>query len=636
MLVTSRANSLTTLHPNINIALIDETVIKDDTQKNPDLPRFNMLIPIVVDRGLTNTMEIFYPNEPNRFILNHGKPDILKYGIGPNLIHSILGSGADIGVYTVNLRGDDATMANLIVSLKYRIEEAVPYTDASGNPYYISYDDMGNRVLTFDPGIDNQPVVRDVLHVKYVSSFVEECKSWVDVHTAMNNMATDMEDEDGYLTLPWFSVMNIGSGSYGNDVYFSMHPRVSDSDDCIYYSIHMFDGMSASKTDSMISMDMNAGAKYGANYYIEYVFNNTYSTLRFMSSDVSDTITNLFKSHLYTLDDILNGTDPTTTFQQIDPFSIEEFGIVMDNGSIDVTDVKAFQLRGGENGEMDRDALFEKFFNGEIIPDIKSPLRYRMSYIPDLQYNDQTKHKIVEFVEARNHTTTASLMVGGLESFQSAITHRRSDYYGNMPSIRLIAKCQSPMMYDPYVRKMRQFPASYYDTIALVESIRRHGNPYEPFAGANVRWTGYIEDTMKYPEEDPEFIDNMTKARVNCVMKDDQDGAYVSDQLMNVNFESDQIEFNNSILVSDMIYDLVQIIHRNHFTFNESSHITSLKEQVQDYINTRYRPYSASLDVDVYRPGTVGRAGKTRVVEATIDLKDIARFAQIKVRLVDN
>lgn len=638
MLITSQAKALTTLHPNINITVIDNTIVTDDTREGPELPRFNMLIPIVVDRGMTNTMEIYYPNEPNRYILAHGKPDIVKYGVGPNIIHQVMLSGAEIGVYTINLRDEDvATKPNMVVSLKYRIERNVPYTDATGNPYYLTHDLDGNRVLTFDPGIDNTPVQRDVLHVKFVTSYVENCKKWTDIHAAMNNMVSDVEDEDGYLTLPWFAVMYRGSGSYGNNVYFSMIPRLSDSDDSIYWAINMFDGTSSYKTDSLISMDTNAGAKYGANYYIENVFNQEFSTLRFMTSEAADDIVSLFKTHMYTLEDVLNGNEPSIPFQRINPFDLEEFGIVMDAGTLDTTHVKAFQLQGGIDGELDRDVLFEKFYNGQIkgAENIKSLLTYRFSYIPDLNYNEPTKAAIVKFVESRCRTTTATLMLGGYESFQSAATQRRSDYYWDMPNIRLLPKCQSPMMYDTYTRKHRQFPASYFDALALIDHIKKNTVPYFPFAGANARWSGYVEDTMMYPSEDPEFIDMLTKARINTVMRDNREGGYISDQLMNINFESDQVEFSNTLIISDMIYDLVHLIHLNHFTFNEASDIEKLQEQVSNYINTRYRAYSASLGIKVYRPGTTGRNGKTRVVEATVDLKDIARFAQIKLILND-
>ena len=443
MFITANPNGNNYLSPNININLIDNTVIQDDTRTNPELPRFNMLIPIVVERGITNTLEIYYPGEPNRFVIAHGEPNPQKNGFGPSIIYDVLNSGADVGVYVMNLRGEDATKANIIVSMKYRIEKDVPYTDDEGNPYYIKIDEYGNKILTTDPGLnlENTPVVRDVMYTKFVSNYVDGCIDWRDLHSAMNDMASDTEDENGYKTLPWFSVMYRGSTSYGNNMYFNMVPRVSDADGNVYYGITMYDGTNLVTTNQIISMDDNAGKRYGADYSIESGFNEAFPTARYMASEVTDQIVSLFNSHLYTLDEVLSGTDTlSSSFAKIDPFNCNTFGIVTEDSSIDTTASKAFQLQGGTDGEVNADELYAKFFRGEILKDITSLLRYRFSYIPDVGYNEETKKAIVDLVEKRCRCTTATLMVGGYTSFESAILQRTGDYFADMPDIRLLAK----------------------------------------------------------------------------------------------------------------------------------------------------------------------------------------------------
>mgnify|MGYP003556786668 FL=1 len=636
MFITANPNGNNYLSPNININLIDNTVIQDDTRTNPELPRFNMLIPIVVERGITNTLEIYYPGEPNRFVIAHGEPNPQKNGFGPSIIYDVLNSGADVGVYVMNLRGEDATKANIIVSMKYRIEKDVPYTDDEGNPYYIKIDEYGNKILTTDPGLnlENTPVVRDVMYTKFVSNYVDGCIDWRDLHSAMNDMASDTEDENGYKTLPWFSVMYRGSTSYGNNMYFNMVPRVSDADGNVYYGITMYDGTNLVTTNQIISMDDNAGKRYGADYSIESGFNEAFPTARYMASEVTDQIVSLFNSHLYTLDEVLSGTDTlSSSFAKIDPFNCNTFGIVTEDSSIDTTASKAFQLQGGTDGEVNADELYAKFFRGEILKDITSLLRYRFSYIPDVGYNEETKKAIVDLVEKRCRCTTATLMVGGYTSFESAILQRTGDYFADMPDIRLLAKCQSPMRFDEFTRKTIVFPATYYDSIAMCNNIKSRGVPYFPHAGYNARWTGYLEDTMMYPSEDPTEVNQLAKARINTVMKDDAPGGYLSDQLMNINFESDQIEFNNELLISDMLYDTIHLIHVNHFTFNESEDVANLKAQVSEFINSKYQPYSASISVDVYRQGNVGRAKSTNIIDIVVNLKDIARYAQINLTL---
>lgn len=634
MVITQKNHNNGYLHPNIVINLEDQTIIKDDSKKNPELPDFNMLIPICVPRGITNTLEIFYPGEPGRFIITHGEPNAVKNGFGPNMIHDVLNSGAKIGVYTINLRGKDATKANIIVSLKYKVEKDVPYTDEEGNQYYIEVDEFNNKKITTDPGIDNEEVKRDVLHIKFVPSYVENCHEWTDIHTAMND-ASNVEDENGYFTLPWFGVMYRGSTSYGNTIYWSMTPRVSEADNNTYFGFNMFDGENMIRTNQLISMDPSAGNKYGADYYVEPIFNANFNTMRFMSSEVSDDVINVIKQYLYTVGDVVNGTEPSIKFSSINPFDVNTFGIVMDAGTIDIKETKAFMLAGGTDGEIDRDKLFEEFFKCEIVNDLKSPLRYRFSYIPDCLYNPATKRAIAELVEARVRMTNTTLMVGSFNTFESAATERRAEFYKDNPNLRLIAKCQSPMRHDKFTRKTFRFPASYYDTIALAEHIRETGNPYTPFAGYRARWTDYVEDTMVYPSEDLESINEFSKARVNLVMKDSADGGYLSEQNMDINFESDQLEFSNSCLVADMIYDTVKMIHQNHFNLNEAEDVQALKENIDEFINGKYRIYAASLQIKVYREGTTGRSKNTNIVEIIVNLKDISKYAKVNLKLIE-
>lgn len=636
MFITQNNQGNSYLHPNTNITIQDNTVFVASGETNLELPKFNMLIPICVDRGITDTLEIFYPGQADKFLLVHGNPNPQKYGFGPNMIYDVLASGANVGIYTINLRSKDATKSNVILSMKYKIEKDVPYTDAEGNPYYIAIDESGNRILTTDPGImgENEAVVRDVMHVKFVTSYVEDCRDWTDVHEAMNNIS-DVEDENGYITLPWFSVMYRGSGKYGNNIYWGLSPRISEADKNTYFAFNMFDGSSSIVTDSLVSMDPSAGNRYGVDYYIETLFNSNFQTMRFMSSEVSDRILELFQNYLYTADDIINGNEPSIKFSTINPFNLNEFGIVIDDGSINIEDTKAIQLYGGSDGDIDRDSLYKAFFNSEVISDITSPLRYRFSYVPDIGYDAETKKVLLDFLGKRSRMTNATLMVGSNSTFESGIIEKQGEFYADMPYLRLISKAQSPMKTDQFTHKTIRFPASYYDTIALVEHIKRYGHPYNPFAGYNARWRGYIEDTMKYPPEDQTFVNKFSNARVNLIMKDSADGGYISEQNMNISFESDQLEFNNACLVADMIYDTVQLIHKNHFSLNEADDVQLLKETINEYINGTYSVYSASLSINVYRQGTIGRAKNTNVIEIIINLRDINKYAQVNLVLTN-
>lgn len=632
MLVLDQANTYG--FANMVVKVTDNTVIQDDTATpTPAVPDFNVLIPTVQAVGVTNTLELYYPGEPNRYINAHGTPNPLKYGFGPDFIHGILSRPlSGVGVYTINLRGESATMANIIVLMKYKVEADVPYTDTEGNPYYI--DENGQLVTTPTGGT---PVIRDMLRVKFVTANMPDCKKWTDLHKAMNNLYSETEDDEGYKTIPFFGVMYKGASDFGNNVYFNLSPKTAEYDGNMYYAMTLFDGLNTTTTDAVYSMDLDAGKKYNTSYFIETLFNKAFPTIRFMASERIDAIYEVFDKYLYSLDDYIAGTTdkPSKTFTKIDPFNCNEFAIAMEEGSVNSQLPNAFALAGGQDGNETPDELYKAFFEGKILGDVTSVLRYKMHYIPDTGYDTETKKAIISLVKKRNRMTSATLMIGGNDSFSSALIDHQANYYDTMPNIRQLATVQSPMMYNEFIRRTITYPGTYFDTMALMDHFIKWTNYFQPFAGADARWTGFIEDTMQYPSENADYINSLFTNRVNVVMKDSEEGAYLSDQQMNTQFESDQTEFNNAFLISSMLYDLLNLVHRNHFKFNEADEVRSFKESVNDCINEKYSQHSASLSCEVYRIGTIGRAKSANKIKVTIDMKDINKFTDVDIILVD-
>lgn len=632
MLVLDSTNSYT--FSNMVIRLTDNTVITEDETEALEAPAFTMLIPTVQDIGPTNTMELYRPGQLGNYLSAHGDPNCVKYGFGPDFIHAILSRPeSDVSVYTVNLRGPDATNANCVVLLKYRVEEDVPYTDDEGNPYYLN----SRGEVTLEP-TDAEPIVRNVLHVRYDTVFQDDVRKWTELYKRMN-IVTDEEDEEGYKTIPWFAFMYRGCGAFGNNVYISMTPTTMEYDGNVYYALRVFDGTKTTTTDITYSLDTLSGAKYAANYYIEHLFNNdaNFKSIRFQSSENVDMIYQLYNQYLYTLDDYVNGTtdSPSVTYPNIDPFTYSNFAVVVDEGSLVSTRATAFQLRGGTDGDYTRDQLFEMFYRGEIIEAIGNVIQYRFNYIPDIGYNDTTKDAINDLVTKRLRTTVATFMLGTEDTYMSAVNEHMSKWFETAPCIRQLCKAQSPMMFNDFVHRTVTYPCSYFDTVSLVDHFARYGNFFHPFAGAGCRWTGYIEDTIMFPPDTVEVANLMANNRINYVMRDGEDGAYLNDQQMNTRFLSDQTEFNNSLLISCMLYDLIQLVHENTYQFNEAEEVRIFQNAVDTVINGKYSQHAASMSIQVYRMGTVGRAKAVNKIIVTIDLKDISKYADVELVLVD-
>lgn len=617
---------------NMTVKITDNTVLRDDTTTTTqETPDFNVLIPIHVPVGTTNSLELYYPGEINRYLNAHGTPNCLKNGFGADAIYAALTSGAEVGVYTINLRGASATFANAVVVMKYKVEKNVPYTDTTGAPYY--YDKNGQ--LTTSP-TDNTPVVRDVLHAKFELQYVANCKKWVDLYKKMNSLVSTTPDESGYQSMPIFAVMYRGASTFGNNVYMNLVPKTAEYDGNTYYTATVFDGINSIESSRYMSMDVNSGKKYNDSYFIETQFNAEYPTLRMMTAESIQDLYDLVNPYLYTIDEFIAGTqaNPAKSFAAVDIFGANEFAFVTDEDSLDMQAANAVILQGGSDGTETPDELFKDFFGGKILEDISSVLRYRVTYIPDLGYDEDTKKEIVKLVKLRNRMTTARLMVGN-ETFESAIVDHQSNYYENMPNVSLIAKCQSPMMFNEFIRRTVTVPAGYFDLVAILNHMYKWGNPFQPFAGALCRWTGFIEDTMNYPANDAQFLQSLYVSRINVVMKDSEAGAYLADQEMNTVLTSDQTELNNAFLISSMLYDLVALVHRQHFKFNEAEEVRIFNENVNDIINQKYAPYSASLDVEVYRSGTIGFAKSRNIIKVTVDLKDISKYTDVEIVLTD-
>ena len=617
---------------NMTVKITDNTVLRDDTTTTTqETPDFNVLIPIHVPVGTTNSLELYYPGEINRYLNAHGTPNCLKNGFGADAIYAALTSGAEVGVYTINLRGASATFANAVVVMKYKVEKNVPYTDTTGAPYY--YDKNGQ--LTTSP-TENTPVVRDVLHAKFELQYVANCKKWVDLYKKMNSLVSTTPDESGYQSMPIFAVMYRGASTFGNNVYMNLVPKTAEYDGNTYYTATVFDGINSIESSRYMSMDVNSGKKYNDSYFIETQFNAEYPTLRMMTAESIQDLYDLVNPYLYTIDEFIAGTqaNPAKSFAAVDIFGANEFAFVTDEDSLDMQAANAVILQGGSDGTETPDALFKDFFGGKILEDISSVLRYRVTYIPDLGYDEDTKKEIVKLVKLRNRMTTARLMVGN-ETFESAIVDHQSNYYENMPNVSLIAKCQSPMMFNEFIRRTVTVPAGYFDLVAILNHMYKWGNPFQPFAGALCRWTGFIEDTMNYPANDAQFLQSLYVSRINVVMKDSEAGAYLADQEMNTVLTSDQTELNNAFLISSMLYDLVALVHRQHFKFNEAEEVRIFNENVNDIINQKYAPYSASLDVEVYRSGTIGFAKSRNIIKVTVDLKDISKYTDVEIVLTD-
>lgn len=644
MLVFDEGNKYT--FPNAVINFYDTTTWTEQADVPLPIPRNNVLIPIHVERGKVNTMMLYKTGQAETFLRDFGNPDCVKNGFGADLVHDILNLTTDdsIGVWVCNVRDESARAANTMLLMKYRVEAGVEVTNSKGEALYVTpAGDVTTSPITTTQtasGVvttDNTRLTRDVLHVKYEAKNVNDISKWMESNKVMAkyyNVTTT--DAEGYYTIPLFMVVHSATSTYGNSCYFRMTPQVSESDGKMYYAINLFDGQNTYNTEPIFSLSPEGGKLIGENYYIEEEFNTQFAGLMRMNTSpyMEDAMAML--NEYMAVDEV--------TFDDIDIFNpiasdgeSVSTGYVVDPGSLDVTASKAFKLGGGSNGDPgadDPNKLFAKFFRGEIVKDIASVIRWRISYIPDVGYDDETIKAIKDLCVKRTRMTVATIMLGGA-TFDAAISDHNQKHINNAPTIRQICALQHAMRYNPFKRRTVEYPASYFDTLAFIRRILQVGNAYSGFAGYNARWTDFLEETMTFMPEDAQLMNRLDKARINVLMKDASDGGYLSDQKMNTKLISDQTEFNNAMLISDMLYDLIDLIHRNSFNFNEPDDVDSMQSMIASSINTTYAPYAASLSATVSKLGTRGKDKYTTKIVVTVNLKDINKYAVVDFILTD-
>lgn len=584
----------------------------------PSPVRFNILIPGQFDKGPTNRLVQFYPGETQRLAENFDFPNYPKYGIGQDIAMYALAKNAGIGVLMINLRGADAAYANVILSVKHKVLKDVPKLNAEGAPLYLTPAGVETTEAT-----GNTAIVRDVLSAKFVKSTVTSVNDAAELEAAIDALYSDTADTDGYKTIPLFGMMYKGASVYGNNLYFRILDAPSSIDKNIYYKTELFNGSKTILSEQYMSLFSEDSYK-GESIFVEKIMNETFGDVKTLTSIHYDKFIDLLKSFIVDV-------DPRT----VNIFNPETYYYDVDATSLDVTAAKAFVLENGNDGTKTLEDNLKDLFGYNIIPDLKSIIRHRINYIPDLEYSADVLTAIETFVKDRNRTSIMTAM-RGTTTFESAITERNTNHYTNAPNVRQIATCQSGIAFNDYTRKNHRMPASYFDTKAIIDTIAKNGHPYAAFAGADVRWMDFVEDSVVMPKEDADLFTKLSNARINIVKMDKNPGAYLHEQNMNTELYSDQTELNNAFIIADMVYDIADLIHENNYKFNDLSDVNKFQEKVKLDLNPKYEIHSTSMTVTVAKAATSGPLKDMIIIQIKINFKDLAKEAKVQFILTDD
>lgn len=578
----------------------------------------NILIVGSFQRGPSNQLVQFYPGEVDRFLDVFGPVNYNLYGIGPNIAVKALDNTRNMGVLVANLRADDARVANAILVAKHKVLPNVQKVNAQGDPLYITPEGVETTVAA-----GNQAIVRDVLEAKYSVVTNTGIKGKLDVLGAVNAPYSATPDVDGYVTTPLFGFYYVGAGQFGNNISARMVEKESPFSGDTYYDMEVFDGTGYVYIND-VSLFPDAEMYKGQTAFIETILNGTSDKLKLISSSHLDAYLELIKK--YTVEPMkVNLFDP-----------IAEYQYQVAGGSLDVTAPRAIKLASGLDGTAPGlDAMIKDFFDAKIVKDLDSLLRYKIDIIPDLEFGSDIKKAIIDFTKRRFNTTNTIMMMG-TGTFESAIAERNNTYAEKDTDTALfIADVQNPASYDPYTRRTTRLPAIFYMMEAYIDAYKANGHSYLAFAGSGVRWKGFDPESLVCPPNNDAFDKLLTDARINVVKMDSQPGAYIASQNTNTLKISDRTEFNNMRLISNIVWDINNLVHENGYRFNEIEDVEKFQEKVQLDIYSKYRLHVAGISVAVYKKGLTGIDKNTNYINVMINFKDLSKVTHTTLVITD-
>ncbi len=640
MYISSEQNSYP--FSNTTLSIIDNTTVVSAAAVQKTKPRHNYLFPVKLPKGPTNEIIQFYPGEYNLFASTFGTPSYSKNGVASELIHKILSMPASgMGVYVINLKDTTATKAYAVLCAT--IESTPNSTQKTNSTGVLLYLTADGREVTESEG--NTPIMLDVVTVKFeVKSPVDElsqaikCKSETEVFSAMETLYKVTTEETKTTTVyPLMAFFYAGNGTYGNNISLRFDSIKSEYSSTVNYKLTVQDGSDGSTATYSANLSFFYDAE---QYFVGNVINSVVPNINTIASNYIEEFFTSVKTTIGSL--TLKSADIFDMDFTVDKTVGNSIDFHTTSDSLDIGAHEAIKLSGGldvvsatAEPEKTFDEMAVSFFKGELVQDINSLLRYRINQIIDVNYSEDVKAEIVNFCNTRIRATNATLCVGSTTNFSSAIVDSNENYVGKSFNTRLLTKCQSAMAVSEYTKRLHVYPPTYFDTAAFIKNAIENGNIYTPFAGAKARWLNYKEGSIMYPAESSNLFTELNNARLNVVKKDSNTGAYLSDQILTTTNVSDLTEFSNALILADMIYDVVELVHQNNWSFNESDEVKAFKEKVDKDINALYSAYAAVLSVEVYRVGETGLEGRTNAIEISVDFKDISKFARVSFIIDD-
>ena len=518
------------------------------------------------------------------FIEEYGTPNFKLHGQPIYNAYAALKSRVAT-VYCMRVMPNDALIANLIVLAKYKIDNS-----DENNPKMI----IKHEMVSF-PGLNNKE----------------------DFEYVVDEFDADVEDENGFKTLPLMGFYALGRGKYGNALRIRL-ANVYSKKSNIDYKTYRLEVMELDKT-------LKIKENFQASLYEDAVSNNQSFFYEDIVNDAEDgstkinmyvnpiAVEKLFEIYKEEINPSTNMSigffDPVFGLNN-DQTNIEGLEIdTSDPNFIAIDRLEGIALENGNDGslaveeedtvesELTREEIVDQMyidaFNGVTNSVIGSKRRMPVRFILDAGYSNEVKRAMVSLALKR-YDAHLHLDAGLIQ------TPTETVYWGEeMLDIddRIISKnCQHWEIRDPFNGKRIPVTQTYLLASLLPNHIYNIGD-HVPLVGEKyAKLTGAIKNTLRpvVDGDDLEFKDQLYDLRVNYIEAIDEQTFIRATQQTSQSLETDCSEEHNVYMLLNMkriverkmqslLYNFAEPADRVRFADEAENALRFYKEKVRGF-----------------------------------------------------
>ena len=403
-------------HPYIATYLEDNTIYTDTDEVSVPTPSFNGIQVGFFGAGRDNV--ILYSTNTNMFIEEYGTPNYKLYGQAAYNVVAALNTN-QCGMYTLRLLPDDATYANCVIMVDWKVE-----TPAEGD----------------DP--------KPQLYIKFRKANITGARSAAAIRTGAAALYGTELDDEGYNSAPLVTVWQLGRGKYGNSTRLSFSDPMdydSENNTYRYYQIQVMeyaktglttkerisgclqDGIldySNANNPSMFMEDLVNDPELGSQKVNIIVHSDTYEQIyaayqsavenyteteagAILTEDELDIITGLLMDG--TANPVINLVDNSSEDDYLNPISVDGFALESGtDGSFDTADSTTVENLKTE--------LLIKAFQGGVDKKLTSRFGTPADFCMDANFPEEVKREMGGFAAKREYDAMTYIDTGLLTS----------------------------------------------------------------------------------------------------------------------------------------------------------------------------------------------------------------------------